>query len=84
MTAEPKGRTEPKAGKLVTCKTTATRPFGCIGEDLTPCFTPNLYEALADRVAPESFVCDAFPLLLLLSHNLCLSVSQMGTAAPGG
>lgn len=78
MTAEPK-RTKSKAGKLITFKTTATHPLSVYGKSLTPYLTLSLYKALLDRVASECFrVCDAFILLLLLSHDPCISVSQMG------
>lgn len=78
MTAESK-RTTSKAGKLITFKTTATRPLFVYGKSLTPYLTFSLYKELLDHVTSECFrVCDVFILLLLLSHNPCLSVLQMG------
>lgn len=79
MTAEPKRRTKSKGGKLITFKTTATCPLFVYGKSLTPYLTLNIYEVLLDRVTSEGFrVCDAFILLLLLSHDPRISVSQMG------
>lgn len=79
MTAEPKRRTKYKAGKLITFKTTATRPLFVYGKSLTPYLTLDLYKTLLDHVTSECFrVCDAFILPLLLSHDPHISVSQMG------
>lgn len=43
MTAEPKGRTKSEAGKLVTCKTTATRLFICMGRPNPMLYTEPLW-----------------------------------------
>lgn len=80
MTAEPKRRTKSKAGKLITFETTATRPLFVYGKSLTPYLTLSLYKPPPDRVASECFrVCDAFILLLLLSHDphICVTDGEL-------